>query len=77
MLLTLTDGLLPVKKFDRSFREKVQFKDKWRQKQYISKKWLFYWNFVSKTLMKNFIHWVFLAFVIKISILWNAKNTNN
>ena len=25
MLLTLTDGLLPVKKFDRSFREKSSF----------------------------------------------------
>ena len=66
MLLTLTDGLLPVKKFDRSFREKVHFKDKWRHKQYIWMKWLFCWNFVSTAPTKNLSADYFWHLLLKV-----------
>ena len=71
MLLTLTDGLLPVKKFDRSFREKVHFKDKWRQKQYIWKKNVF---FVTRILFQQLqlkIYPLSILEFIKISTLWS------
>ena len=69
MLLTLTDGLLPVKKFDRSFRGKSLVQGQVTSETIYFKEIIILLEFCFKNTNEKFYPLSILAFVIKISIL--------